>query len=533
MRPAKVPAFLLIVLAICLLTVLPAPASDAAVASGDVGLVPYPDQDRLRINAGSSDSFRIEVVNYLSFSANDIGNSRMISVRFVSDPDIAVSVSESDRNFVLAGQEHRYITITVSVNKYAAAHDYEIGITLSVTSLQGGTAVTSGPEPVGLTVLSPLSSGNAYNKILGIFENPLPSPFNSPLASAVITLLLWLAICLLIIIVLIPVLLRTFAKGHREEGEKVKKGLMSLTPLVALLFAFDSSLRVYGAAEEIIGPIEVWFNVFYIALGAVIAWKIYLVFIQYSVSRISKNSRVDQKDMDLEPVLRLFGKLIIWVMAVAMIMAAWGFNLTAIVTSAGIISLGITLGAQNILNQFFSGMVLLLTRPFKSGDLVKISGGSTIYKVLRVNIMNTVFENWDNDETVIMPNNAVSSSTIVNLTGDGLMYKVTVFMNIAYEDDVDLAKDLMKKAAMDHPSVINNGSVEPPATRVTAFLDSSIEIRLTGYVYDFNDSGKIGGELREKIFRSFKENGISVPFPQRDVHLSIVSRDDLQKDPDG
>ncbi|MDR0508701.1 MAG: mechanosensitive ion channel, partial [Candidatus Methanoplasma sp.] len=349
-------------------------------------------------------------------------------------------------------------------------------------------------------------------------------------ASAAITFRLWMIIWVLAMMLIMPILFRIFARDHKEEGKQIKKGLRTAIMLAVSLFAFDSSMRVYGTPEEIIGPAEVWFNVFYIALGAVVVWKIYLVFVQHVISKMSTNKRIEQRDMDVEPLLRLFGKLVLWVMAVAMIMSAWGFDLTYIITSAGIISLGITLGAQNVLSQFFSGMVLLLTRPFKSGDLVKIGGGNTIYKVYSVNIMNTVFENWDNEETVIMPNNAVSSSTIVNLTGDGLIYKITVFMNIAYDDDIDLAKDIMKKAAMDHPSVITDGSVDAPSTRVTAFLDSSIEVRLTCYVYDFNDNGRIGGDLRESIFKKFKEQGISVPFPQRDVHVKVVREDDAKKD---
>jgi len=100
-----------------------------------------------------------------------------------------------------------------------------------------------------------------------------------------------------------------------------------------------------------------------------------------------------------------------------------------------------------------------------------------------------------------------------------------VYMNVAYENDTDLAQQLMKEVAMEHPNVISNGSVDLPSTRVTAFLDSSIELRLTSYVYDFNDHGKISGELREAIFKTFKKNGITVPFPQMDVHLNMSGKD--------
>ena len=530
MRPTKALVFLMVILAISVLLAIPPTASGSDAADGDVGLVPY--NDHLRLNAGSSESFKIEVLNYLPFIANDINNSRMVSVTFVSVPNVSVSISDDEKNFVLVGQQHKSVTVTVYVDKYAAASTYEIDIILNVTSLSGGATVTTDPVSVELIVLSPLSSGEAYNKIMGFFKNPLPEPFNGPLSSAVITFLIWMVIGTLAMFIAMPLLIRVFAVGREDTGEKIKKGLRTIILLVVLLFAFDSGLRVYGTAEEIIGPVEVLFDIFYIALGAVIVWRIYLIFIQHMITRLSRNHRVDQREMDIEPLLRLFGKLAISVMAVAMIMSVWGFNLTAIITGAGIISLGITLGAQNILNQFFSGMVLLLTRPFKSGDLVKIGGNNTIYKVSSVNIMNTVFENWDNEETVIMPNNTVSSSTIVNLTGDGLIYKITVFMNIAYDDDIDLAKEIMKKAAMEHPSVINNGSVDLPSTRVTALLDSSIELRLMAYVYDFNDNGKIGGELREAIFKAFKESGLTVPYPQRDVHIKAVHKDHLQSEED-
>ncbi len=529
MRPEKTPIVILTILTISLLLFLPAVSADGETSKGDVGLIPY-DKD-IRINAGSSDTFRIEVTNYLDYAGNNIENYRMVSFVFGSPSDITVSVSNADKDFVLEGQKYRSIIVTVEVDKYATAAEYDIGLSLEIRSLSGDPeSVITDPVYIKLTVMSPLSSGDSYNKIMGIFENPLPAPFNGPITSAVITFLIWLLIGTLVVMIAVPLLMRVFMRKHKDEGEQLRNELKTFIPMVLILFAFDSSLRVFGASEEIIGSVESWFNIFYIALGAIISWRFYLIFVQYAVSKISDNKRIDKKDMDIGPLLRLLGKLVIAVLAITLIMATLGFNLTAIITSAGVVSLGITLGAQNILNQFFSGMVLLITHPFRSGDLVKIGASSTIYKVSSVNIMNTVFENWDNEETVIMPNNAVSSSTIVNLTGDGLIYKVTVFMNIAYSNDIDLARDLMKDVAMNHPNVITNGSVDMPSTRVTAFLDSSIELRLTGYVYDFNDSGRIGGELREAIFKSFKKNGIDVPFPQMDVHLNVVTREDLNKD---
>lgn len=530
MRPEKTPIVIFAVLVVSLLLFVPAAFSEGDASDGDVGIIPYDKE--LSVNAGSSGSFKIEVVNYLDHVSNSIENDRMITFVFTTVPDVDVTVPDSEKDFVLKGQEHKAVVVNVDADRYSSASTYELGISLEIRSLSGEDPIITAPTYVSLTILSPLSSGDSYNKILGIFENPLPEPFNGPLTTAIITFFLWLLIGTVIALLVVPFVLRIFMKNHKEEAEQLRDELRTFVPLILVLFAVNSSLRVFGASEEIVGTVESWFNILYIALGAIISWKLYLILVQYAVTKVSKNKRIDQKEVDIGPLLRLIGKLVIAVLAVTLIMSALGFNLTAIITSAGIVSLGITLGAQNILNQFFSGMVLLITHPFRSGDLVKIGNNTTIFKVASVNIMNTVFENWDNEETVIMPNNAVSSSTIVNLTGDGLIYKVTVFMNIAYDDDIDLARDLMKQAAMDHPNVITNGTVDLPSTRVTAFLDSSIELRLTGYVYDFNDSGRIGGELRESIFKAFKENGISIPYQQMDVHLNVVTREDLEKDPE-
>ncbi|MCL2334162.1 MAG: mechanosensitive ion channel [Candidatus Methanoplasma sp.] len=525
MRSVKAPVILLIIVAFSALVIIPGIESASGVSDTDVGVVSY--VDKVKINAGNSDSFKIEVVNYLGFIENDITNSRMVSIAFTSPNETTVSVAKNDGDFVLAGQEHRSIIVNVDIDRYATAGKYTINIALTVRDLNGDSETTTSPIEVQLVIMSALSSGETYNKIMGLFANPLPEPFNGPLATAIISFLLWMVIGIVAMLILIPVLTRIITKNNEESRKKIKKGLRALFPLAVLLFAFDNGLRVYGAPEDVIGPIEAWFNVIYIVVGAVIAWRLYIIFIQYMLSRIEKNNRIDQKDMDLEPLFRLLGKLVLWVLSVALTMSVLGFDLTAIITSAGIISLGITFGAQSILSQFFSGMVLLTTRPFKSGDLIRV-GDSGIYRVKTVNIMNTIFENWDNEETVTMPNNAVSSSTIVNLTGDGLIYKIQVVMNIDYENDVDLAKSLMVKAAMEHPSVITNKSVDLPYTRLTAFRDSSIELRLTSYVYDFNDNGRVGGELREVIFKLFKENGISIPFPQADVHIDYASKEEAK-----
>jgi len=516
------------ILALSLLLFVPSANADAT-GTNDVVLAEY--ENSLNINAGSSLDIELVLTNVLP--GGDPDNNRLVTVKYTNLENVAVSVtSEGGANFLMLGGATKEITLTIKVGVYASTGTYDLKVQLELKSAVSGDTAMTPEKTFTLNINSPLSSGDSFNKILGVFDNPFPEPFDTPLFSAILTFILWILIGMLLFITIIPIFLRLVMRDHEEEGKDLKREIRNFLPLVLILYAIDSSLRVYGAPEELIGNVENWFRIFYIILGAVIAWRLYLVFVKHTSNKLS-NGRYDQKEMDIAPLLRLLGKLVIAVMSVALILSTLGFDLAAIITSAGIVSLGITFGAQNILSQFFSGMVLLITRPFKSGDLVRV-GSDDIYKVLEVNVMNTVFENWDNEEKVIMPNNMVSSSRISNITGEGLIYKIYVYMTVAYGTDLELVKKLMIEGAMMHPKVVKDGSVSLPSTRLTAFNDSNIQIRVGAYIYNFNDCNNIAGELREIIYKLFNENEISIPFPQMDVHMDTVTPEPLkgsEKDP--
>jgi small-conductance mechanosensitive channel len=230
---------------------------------------------------------------------------------------------------------------------------------------------------------------------------------------------------------------------------------------------------------------------------------------------------VDLKGIDesLIPLFKMLGKIGIATIAVAAILATLGFNLYAIITGAGIAGLAVSLGAQSMLQQFFSGVTLLITRPFKPGDMIRLGTDAAMLRVRKVGMMNSQFENWENAELFCLPNNMVTSSRIINMTGENRAYRTLVYMNVAYDTDLKRAQDLMMEAALEHPHVLKDGSFDKPSTRVTGFLDSSVELRLAIYVDEFEDYAFIAGQLRWAIFEKFKANGINVPFPQRDVHI--------------
>jgi len=520
---------ILSIVALSFLFMVPATSTDAAIDPTDVNCAPI-ESTTIKVSAGSSDVLVLVITNHLPYLSNDLTNDRVVTFDISAPDNVKITTDES--YISLKGNEMTTVNLKIDVGNYVHAGTYNVSIVLNLFSPLTDERISTAPMMVGLTITSSLSSEDSYNEILGIFENPLPEPFNTPAFTALITFVLWILIGVIAFILIVPLVLRIFMRSYEEERKQLTIELRKFLPMVLILFAIGSSLRVYGAPEEIIGTVDNWFNILYVILGAVISWRFYLVFVKHTSDKISSTKKLGQRDMDIGPLLRLLGKLAISVLSVGLILSILGFDLTTIIASAGVVSLGITLGAQSILSQFFSGMVLLITRPFKSGDLVQIGTNSTVYRVTDVNIMNTTFENSDNDEIIIIPNNTVSSSIIVNMTGGGPMYKIEVFITVAYGEDLELSKSLMVKPAIEHPGIVMDGSVDRPYARVMGFEDSCIKLRLTAYVKNFDNRGSISGQLREEMYKLFQENNINIPFPQMDVHLDATdSTEDNENNP--
>lgn len=525
MRLGKI-ALVLTVVAILAFALTPTTVSDAADVD-DVGL--KTNTESIDISAGSSYTFEVIITNNLEYiSTPDLANQRLIGIS-ISEPD-DVSASCSDTFFTLAGQESEVVSITLTADKYSTTGTYELTITLSITSLDtNDTTVATSEYSFEMNVTSPIDTGTSFNKILGIWENPLPEPLNTPLATAVLSFLLAILLGIVVIGIVTPILIHAvFVQETKNDRKGFKKKISKFLFLMVIIYSAGLSLSVYGAPVNVISTFQSWSMVFYILLGAIIAWRLYGTFISYTLNKLHKsiaeNANEDDEDSksDLEPLFLLIGKIVIGAVSVATMMASFGLDFEAIIMSAGLVSLGITYGAQSIINQFFSGMVLLITRPFKAGDLIQIGTNTKTYKVKRVTVMNTVFENWANEEFIIMPNNSVASSAITNMTGKDLIYKIHVYMTVAYGENLEEAKRIMLDIGMKHPEVITDGSIDLPYVRVTEFQDSAIQIRLTAYVNDYNDYSKISCELAEQIYNEFMARGINIPFPQLDVHLDYI-----------
>ena len=487
------------------------------------------------MDSGTSKTATLYITNnsdsYLSLDVPSY-DSDLIS----SSAKITVNGAESNLIYPKGDSDGRHIavvTITVSVDRLTDTQTVEGNLTLRFTDVTvestDGSNVFERQVPFTVNVNSVYTSEGSYNQFFGLFPNTLPAPLNEPWFTAVVTLVLWIVITIVVCELVIPQL--TKIVGSRKTATEKKKLTQTLTKTISVLMfvvAVNECLNIIGTSAEIMSMVSTWSLVLYVLIGSVLAWQVYIFLVTAIINGLDDAVDVDGIDSSLIPLFRLIGKVVICVFAATIILAAFGVDLAGIMVSAGVITLGITFGAQEIISQFFSGIVLLSTRPFKKGDYISLNG--TTYIVHKVRIMYTEFENWDRDQIVTMPNNAVTSATMINYTKGDPRTRIFIYMSVAYDADLTLAKELMIKAANMHPHVIKDKSCVPPNTRLTNFLDSGIEYRLACYVDDYDLSAHYAGQIREIIYKLFKDNGVEIPYNR--LQIDILSDCDGKKRPD-
>ncbi len=489
----------------------------------------------LDMDSGTSKTATLYITNnsdsYLSLDVPTY-DSDLIS----SSAKITVNGAESNLIYPKGDPDGRHIavvTITVSVDRLTDTQTVEGNLTLRFTDVTvestDGSNVFERQVPFTVNVNSVYTSEGSYNQFFGLFPNTLPAPLNEPWFTAVVTLVLWIVITIVVCELVIPQL--TKIVGSRKTATEKKKLTQTLTKTISVLMfvvAVNECLNIIGTSAEIMSMVSTWSLVLYVLIGSVLAWQVYIFLVTAIINGLDDAVDVDGIDSSLIPLFRLIGKVVICVFAATIILAAFGVDLAGIMVSAGVITLGITFGAQEIISQFFSGIVLLSTRPFKKGDYISLNG--TTYIVHKVRIMYTEFENWDRDQIVTMPNNAVTSATMINYTKGDPRTRIFIYVSVAYDADLTLAKELMIKAANMHPHVIKDKSCVPPNTRLTNFLDSGIEYRLACYVDDYDLSAHYAGQIREIIYKLFKDNGVEIPYNR--LQIDILSDCDGKKRPD-
>jgi small-conductance mechanosensitive channel len=190
-----------------------------------------------------------------------------------------------------------------------------------------------------------------------------------------------------------------------------------------------------------------------------------------------------------------------------------GLDLSGLAVIFGLLSVGIGFGLQNLVANFISGLILLFERPIRVGDRIIL--GDLEGDVEEINIRSTTVRAIDNN-SIIVPNSEFTSNRVINWSHGDRRVRLQIDVGVSYNSDIDTVIEALMEVARDHSEALKHPA---PEVRHTGFGDSAWNMRLWVWIPIARHHRRIRSELNCAIVRKFREKGVQIPFPQRDLHV--------------
>ena len=246
-------------------------------------------------------------------------------------------------------------------------------------------------------------------------------------------------------------------------------------------------------------------------IGAILVWFIGLRVIKWLTYASENLLDRQQLDASLKPFLKGMVNILLKVLLIISVLSMLGVEMTSFIALLGAAGLAIGMALSGTLQNFAGGIILLLFKPFKIGDVVETSGYTGT--VSEIQLFNTVLKTFDN-KTIIIPNGGLANSSMTNFTTEPTR-RVDWKFSIAYGDDADKAMQVMTKLCDDDERILK----EPPTfVALSALADSSVDFVVRAWVKS-PDYWAVFFDMNAKIYKTFQIEGLDVPFPQMDVHI--------------
>jgi small-conductance mechanosensitive channel len=284
-----------------------------------------------------------------------------------------------------------------------------------------------------------------------------------------------------------------------KVGESIKGWWASFNELLQTpLFSFGDSQIDLG-------------HIFYLLVSVSILvvasrWLMRLV-----VNKLLKNTAMEKGMLQSVATLVRFGILVI---GFIVIFQSAGIDLSSLSILAGALGVGIGFGLQNITNNFISGLIILFERPIKVGDRIEV--GDIAGDVISINARATTIITNDNI-SVIVPNSEFISGTVINWSHSDRNVRFLFPVGVSYKEDPEKVRKILLEVADKNQYVLKS---PPPSVMFDEFGDNSLNFYLGVWTSTHIEKPRVlKSELYFEIFKKFAEQGVEIPFPQRDLHI--------------
>ncbi len=287
---------------------------------------------------------------------------------------------------------------------------------------------------------------------------------------------------------------------------------------------------LFGPFVNLLAATTFTFGTTTISILAIITGVITMVILIYAALFLSRVIETKLRESptvtpSARVLLSKLSKIVLVVLAFLFAISSMGIDLTALAVFGGAIGVGLGFGLQKVVSNFISGVILLLDKSIKPGDVIEISG--TYGRINKLAARYTSVISRDGREHLV-PNEDIITQPVINWTFSDKKVRRHLPVNVAYSTDIEQAMALMMEAATESDRVIRNPE---PRVLIKGFGDNGIDLELRMWIRDSeNGVSNIASDVYLTIWNKFNDAGVEFPFPQRDIHIVSSKVPDAAKD---
>ncbi|HUR68814.1 MAG TPA: mechanosensitive ion channel family protein [Candidatus Thermoplasmatota archaeon] len=357
---------------------------------------------------------------------------------------------------------------------------------------------------------------SAAPRIVGLFANPLPPPLDNTWGSFALSMLFWVGVAVLAVFLWNGLARVVMARAQGETVRGVVRKLTKPIFFLVLLLGLSSSFALLPR-NGFVSFIEKFLIAIAITVfGLYVLYRVLEAALLYYQREIAPRTATKVDDV-LVPALRKVGLVIVYVAGIILTLRTLGWDPTLVFAGAGIAGLVIAFAAQDTFSNLFSGIFLMLDRPFVEGDVILLETGE-VARVESIGLRTTDLYEYDHHHVITVPNNQLATKRIVNYSAPDSNFRVDIFVGVSYDADLRAVEKILREVARDEPEVVNEAPWEP-SIQLREFTDSACNMMLRVTLNDPRDRNRVPSKIRHEIKRRFDAAGIEIPYPQRVVHL--------------
>jgi small-conductance mechanosensitive channel len=260
-----------------------------------------------------------------------------------------------------------------------------------------------------------------------------------------------------------------------------------------------------------------------VSLTLLLKVGMFLLFLFFAAHRVRKFLEADvlphtSLDLGQQDAFARMSAYLVFLLGLVIGLQTMGVNLSSLLVLGGAVGIGVGFGLQTIASNFVSGLILLVERPIKLGDRVEVGG--TNGDVVRMAARSTWIRTNEN-VVIIVPNSEFVAHRITNWTANDRQVRFSIPVGVSYDSSPEQVRDILLKVALAHPDVLAKPA---PDVCFMEFGDSSLNFELRVWtIRQVQTPQVLISDLLFAIFRAFREFGIEIPFPQRDLHVRSVA----------